>query len=223
VPEDRTSLYDLIVFDFDGTLCDSADVKTEAFYELYLPDHGDEFATMVLEYHLTHAGISRYEKIRYVERELLTNDPDGRRVDEVAQRFSDLVEEAVVAAPLFDGVSELLEENSGSVPFAIASATPTEELRRITDRKGISQFFTAIEGSPRTKAEILTGFSHEFTLSPARIVMVGDQPSDADGATSAGTDALVISPPDPWTETFQRVDTFVDAAQWILERMSVGR
>ena len=29
---------DLIIFDFDGTICESADVKTDAFYQLYLDE-----------------------------------------------------------------------------------------------------------------------------------------------------------------------------------------
>ncbi len=42
--ERRRAPLELIVFDFDGTLCDSAGVKTDAFYDLYLEDHGPAFA-----------------------------------------------------------------------------------------------------------------------------------------------------------------------------------
>ena len=127
---------DLIVFDFDGTLCDSADVKTEAFYDLYLDDHGSAFATAVVGYHLANVGVSRYDKIRFIESEMLDNDVDDASVDQVAERYSSLVEQAVVDAPLFDGVSEFLAAPPAGVRFALASATPTKELRRIVQRKG---------------------------------------------------------------------------------------
>ncbi len=214
----RRDCFDLVVFDFDGTLCDSANVKTDAFYELYLDDHGSDFATAVRDYHLANAGISRYDKIRYVERELLGTEPDVDRVEHVALRFSQLVEQAVVDAPLFDGVIEFLSAHGSETPLTIASATPTAELRRITDRKGISEFFAAIEGSPSSKTAIITGYASRFAVDPSRIVMVGDQPSDADGARGAGAGAVLIATPGEWVAPFERVDDFEAAAAWLNSR-----
>ena len=211
---------ELVVFDFDGTLCDSTDVKTDAFYRLYLDDHGPDLAGVVKDYHLANAGVSRYDKIRHVERELLGNEPDEGRVEQVAYRFSRLVEEAVVDAPLFDGVPELLAAPPSGARYALASATPTDELRRITDRKGISGFFAAIEGSPRSKATILAGYVSNFAIGPRNVVMVGDQPSDADAARAVGTQALLIAPPEAWIAPFSRVDDFAEATEWLCVRMS---
>ena len=212
--------FSLVVFDFDGTLCDSVDVKTNAFYELYLDEYGADLATAVQAYHIANASISRYDKIRYVERELIGQSPSIERVNEVADRFSKLVEDAVVAAPLFDGVVEYLSSGGPDIPNALASATPTAELQRITHRKGISGFFDTIEGSPRSKSEILVGFAASYDIPPAQIVMVGDQPSDAQGARGAGTDALLITPPAGWVAPFTRVDTFSEAATWLSERLA---
>jgi phosphoglycolate phosphatase len=210
--------FDLVVFDFDGTLCDSANVKTDAFYELYLDDQGPDFATAVRDYHLSNAGISRYDKIRYVERKLLGSDPNEERVEHVALRFSQLVEQAVVDAPLFDGVIEFLSTADSGIPLTIASATPTDELRRIADRKGVGGYFDAIEGSPQSKAAIITDYVSRFAVDPTHVVMVGDQPSDADGARGAGTDALLIAPPGAWVAPFARADDFGAAAAWLNSR-----
>ena len=206
---------DLIVFDFDGTLCDSADVKTEAFYDLYLDDHGSAFATAVVGYHLANVGVSRYDKIRFIESEMLDNDVDDASVDQVAERYSSLVEQAVVDAPLFDGVSEFLAAPPAGVRFALASATPTKELRRIVQRKGLGEFFAAIEGSPQSKTRILAAYVDRFADSPQSTLMVGDQPSDTDAARTVGTKAIAIAPPEPWTAPFHRADTFKEAANWI--------
>lgn len=214
---DRQS-FGLIVFDFDGTLCDSANVKTEAFYLLYLDDYGPEFAARFRDYHLDNAGISRYDKIRHVEAEWLGNQPTDESVDAIADRYSGIVEEAVVAAPLFDGVRAFLAQDHPGVRFTLASATPTDELRRIANRKDIAEFFDAIEGSPRSKQAILEEYLTDYGMQSDDVVMIGDQPSDLDAARAVGTEALAIAPPSPWIAPFPRVDTFAAAADWLTAR-----
>ena len=210
--EDRRAPLELIVFDFDGTLCDSAGVKTDAFYDLYLEDHGPVFAATVKEHHLANVGVSRYDKIRYVETELLGNDPSDDEVERIAARYSRLVEDAVVDAPLFDGVADFLAAVPTGIRCVVASATPTDELRRIVERKGLAGFFAAIEGSPRSKAEIVADWIAQYAVEPSSIVVVGDQPSDADAARANGTNGIMISPPATWVAPFVRVDTFAEAA-----------
>jgi HAD superfamily hydrolase (TIGR01549 family) len=182
--------YDLIVFDFDGTLCDSTRVKTEAFSILYLDDHGREFSERVRAYHLANAGVSRHDKIRHIETEMLGSDAPEVRVEQLATRFGEIVEQRVIAAPLFDGVVEFLA--SAEVPLAVASATPTAELRRIVRAKGIDDAFVAVEGSPRTKGEILGEYVRLHGGDPNRVLMVGDQPSDLAAAAHAATHFIAI-------------------------------
>ena len=52
-----------IIFDFDGVLVESAEIKTEAFRQLFssFPDKVHE----IVEYHKRNMGISRYVKFRY--------------------------------------------------------------------------------------------------------------------------------------------------------------
>ena len=54
-----------IIFDFDGVICESVNVKTIAFKKLFAdyPEHQDR----IVEYHLVNGGISRYEKLRILQ------------------------------------------------------------------------------------------------------------------------------------------------------------
>jgi beta-phosphoglucomutase-like phosphatase (HAD superfamily) len=58
-----------IIFDFDGVLVESVDIKTDAFRELFkdYPQYVDEFAA----YHEYNGGVSRFEKIKYFYRHFL--------------------------------------------------------------------------------------------------------------------------------------------------------
>ena len=218
---DGSGRFELIVFDFDGTLCDSADLKARAFFDLYRDEQGDDFANRVGRYHLENAGVSRYDKIRHIEEVFLGTPPSDERVGVVAERFSSIVEDAVVAAPLFDGVATLLTSKPDGVVYTIASATPTEELVRIIERKNMGEPFAAVEGSPQSKATIISSFSDRFSVAPSNIAMIGDQPSDADAAREAGVAALMIANPGHWIQPFDRVDTFAEAALWLQSRSAL--
>ena len=47
-----------IFLDFDGVICESCQIKNDAYYNSY-KEFGDEVAQKVLEYHLQHGGVSR--------------------------------------------------------------------------------------------------------------------------------------------------------------------
>ena len=62
-----------IIFDFDGVIVESNNIKTNAFEGLYKP-FGNEIAKKVIEHHVTHGGISRFEKFKLYHKELLGID-----------------------------------------------------------------------------------------------------------------------------------------------------
>ena len=50
-----------IIFDFDGVIAESVNVKTEAFASLYEP-YGKDVVNKVEQHHLANGGVSRFEK-----------------------------------------------------------------------------------------------------------------------------------------------------------------
>ena len=175
-----------IVFDFDGVLVESVDVKTRAFAALYA-EHGEAVVRAVTDYHLANGGISRYVKFRHYQENLLGRPYDDALGAELSARFSRLVVDAVVAAPAVAGAREFLERYHARVPLYVASGTPEEELREIVARRGLGGYFAGVYGTPATKGEILRRIAAARALDPARILMVGDALSDLAGAREAGT------------------------------------
>ncbi|WP_216601595.1 hypothetical protein [Vreelandella azerica] len=57
--------YNTLIFDFDGVVLNSNQVKTEAFFYTTLP-YGEDAANAMVEYHIKHGGILRYKKIAYL-------------------------------------------------------------------------------------------------------------------------------------------------------------
>ncbi|MCZ6500111.1 MAG: HAD-IA family hydrolase [Gammaproteobacteria bacterium] len=175
---------DAIIFDFDGVLVESVDIKTQAFAALYA-DHGEKVVAQVEDYHLRHGGVSRFDKFRYFQIEILGRPPlDDREVSDLAGRFSKLVVERVVSAPMVAGAQKFLDHCRDRVPLFIVSGTPTSELDEILERRKLRQYFEGIRGSPGTKAENISELLLEHDINASRCVMIGDATADYEGARS---------------------------------------
>lgn len=184
---------DAVVFDFDGVLVDSVDVKTRAFTALYEP-YGVEVARKVGAWHLEHGGVSRYEKFRYFHRAFLDRALPAEEEARLAERFSALVEEAVITADWVPGAHEFLDAWYGRIPLYVASGTPEEELLRIIDRRGMTRYFAGIAGAPKKKGAILRDFMQRSGTTPAHTLMVGDAMTDYNGAVEVGAPFLGVTP-----------------------------
>jgi phosphoglycolate phosphatase-like HAD superfamily hydrolase len=180
-----TSRFDALIFDFDGVLVESTDVKTKAFATLYA-GYGAEIERRVVSYHEEHAGISRFRKFQYFQEVLLGlpySDADG---ESLSARFSQLVVDAVVDAPFVAGARELLDEQKGRVPMFVASGTPDGELHEIVQRRGMMSYFVSVHGTPSTKGQIINKLLELYAWDRSRVLMVGDALADLDGAHQAG-------------------------------------
>ena len=175
-----------IVFDFDGVLVESVDVKGEAFVALYARE-SMEIQRKVRTYHDTHGGVSRFEKIRLFEEEYCGRTVDDTRIQELAGRFSEIVEQRVVDAEAVAGAIEFLRAHDSSVPLYVASATPEDELRRIVDKRGMGKFFKEVLGAPRKKDVLLADIIARYGYDAARVLMVGDAITDYNAAQICGT------------------------------------
>lgn len=120
------------VFDFDGVVLESADIKTNAFRRLF---DGNGAA---VAYHLDHQGVSRYEKFRHVTTEVLGRAYTAEDERRMGERFSALVLDEVLACPFVPGARELLERRARELPLFVASGTPEDELRTIASARGVA-------------------------------------------------------------------------------------
>lgn len=188
------SRFEAIVFDFDGVLVESVDVKTRAFAALYA-GHAEAFMAEVAAFHLANGGLSRFAKFRHYQA-LLGRPPLAPAEEQaLSERFSRLVLDAVVAAPFVTGAKEALDHFRGRLPLFVASGTPDGELAEIVGRRGMGSYFVSVHGSPARKGEILAAIAARHGLAPARMLMVGDAGADLEGARAAGTAFLGRVPP----------------------------
>jgi HAD superfamily hydrolase (TIGR01549 family) len=185
-----------IIFDFDGVLLESVDVKTEAFRQLFAfsPDHVNE----IIRFHLENGGMSRFDKFRHIYQNILHEPLSDEQFNILSHRFSLLVEQGIIDAPFVDGALELLQTISKKCPLFIVSATPQDELIRIVRARRIPGFFKGIFGSPLKKHDHILRIIQENKFDPARVVFVGDAVNDWEAATACGVKFIArVKPGDP--------------------------
>jgi phosphoglycolate phosphatase-like HAD superfamily hydrolase len=175
-----------ILFDFDGVLAESVNVKSEAFRKLYLP-YGNEIAKRVVDHHLKNGGVSRFEKIRLYHESWLGVKLTETSLNEILQNFSNLVLEAVVNTNEVSGASEFLHTYSDKYQRWIITGTPTEEMKTIAQRRKMAKYFVDIFGSPKGKIEWVKCIMDKWQIKPYETVFVGDATSDYEAAQHNGT------------------------------------
>jgi HAD superfamily hydrolase (TIGR01549 family) len=182
-----------VVFDFDGIILESIDVKTRAFVALFerWPEHADAIRRL----HLDNAGMSRYEKFKRIHRDILELPLDYSESERLGQEFVRLIRAEMLSCEFVAGAPELLERLAAAYPLYVASATPETEIREIVRERGLSRFFAEVYGSPASKAEILRRILTENDCAPDEVVFVGDALSDYHAAREVGAPFVARVPP----------------------------
>lgn len=171
-------------FDFDGVILESANIKTEAFGEMYRPVG---LENEVLKYHLQNQGVSRYEKFRWIAENLENRAIDEVEVEEKALQFNDLVFSKVLSASFVPGVKRLLDKlKEWGTPCLVASGTPQDELQRIVMERGLNHYFRGVFGSPDKKIAIINRECSEYGWNPEDCLFLGDASTDYEAAKATG-------------------------------------
>lgn len=181
----------VIVFDFDGVILDSVDVKTKAFAQIY-KKYGKDIELRVVDYHLKHGGISRYEKISYYHRELLGVDLTQAELNELAATFSRIVFREVCESQWISGAKEFLNYSRLKYDLYICTGTPEDEIKIILSEIGILKYFNGVFGSPKQKSEILEEIVNSEQYNKRDILFIGDALTDLDAASTVGVNFVGV-------------------------------
>lgn len=171
-----------IFFDFDGVLAESVSAKTEAFRAMYAP-YGEEIAKQVVQYHIEHGGVSRYEKFKYWEKKFFNKDISEDKVQELAKQFSDLVLHKVIVSDEVLGAKAFIKKYFKKLNFWIITGTPTSEIEIIAKERGLTNYFKGIHGSPKNKRYWTEYLLKKYDLKREETLFLGDATTDLDAAT----------------------------------------
>lgn len=177
--------YRYIVFDFDGVLAETNEIRFQGFSDLFaeLPP---EAMVCFMDFVKANGGLSRYGKIRHLYSHILGRPLPEPEVDALAQQYSKLVAERVTEAAAVPGSLGFLAGYADRFEFAVISGSDQRELRQVCRSRGIDGYFRAILGSPQEKTENIVELLLSHAWDRQACLYVGDSLNDYDAAAEAG-------------------------------------
>ncbi len=165
-----------IIFDFDGVILESNEVKIQGFFKLF-EQFGEENSLKISNYFKNNAGLSRYDIINYFFLVILNEEMDKIKLTEYANKYSDIVKESVVNSKFVIGIEKFLSQNTQYELF-IVSSSDEKDLKYICNKLNIDKYFKSIIGSPTKKADNINNIINNFGLKKNETVYVGDSLND---------------------------------------------
>jgi phosphoglycolate phosphatase len=179
----------LVIFDLDGTLTDSARGVVSSFRHALdevgapLPDEPD-LAGMVV-------GPPMHQTLRGLGL--------GERADAAIAAYRvDYTTRGWILNEVFAEIPELLTDlRAAGVRLAVATSKAEPIARRILEHFGLDGHFeviagASIDGVRSTKADVIAHALAQLDPMPEHVLMVGDRSHDVHGASHHGIDTIVV-------------------------------
>ncbi len=182
--------YDLIVFDWDGTLFDSTALITrciqQACLDIGLPAPSDADAAFVI-------GLGLEDALRHAAPAL-----PRERYPELGRRYRHHYFARQHELILFAGTLEMLQAlKSRDQRLAVATGKSRRGLDDALSQSALGALFDATRTADQTRSkphpQMLQELMDELGAAPARTLMVGDTTHDLQLAANAGTDAVAVA------------------------------
>ncbi len=186
----RPQQFDLIAFDWDGTLFDSTALITRsiqnAAVDLGLPRPSDEAASYVI-------GMALYPALQHAVPDLPQD-----RYKELGLRYREHFLAAQHEIALFDGTQAMLAALKARHHWlTVATGKNRRGLDEVLKISGLAPMFdgtrTADETAGKPHPQMLLELMREFGAEPGRTLMIGDTTHDLQMAVNAGCPCVGVS------------------------------
>lgn len=185
-------MYKLAIFDFDGTLVDSAPGIVEIMYQVkdYYGFHDD-----IVEQWKHLIGISLNDQTKTI---LPDHDPDFQL--EVANKYREFYNsQAIELCPPFPSLGRVLEQlKSNDINITIASSKKTFLIDPVLEHHGLESFFSLVLGSNhvanhKPHPESVNQTLKHLGCEPDEAIVIGDSIFDLEMAKNASVDSIGIT------------------------------
>lgn len=183
-----TDVAELVIFDLDGTLTDSAAGIVASFRHalahIGAPVPGGDLAQRLVGPPMHHT--------------LAAMGLGDQAEAAIAAYRADYTTRGWAMNSVFDGIVPLLEDLlAAGVRLAVATSKAEPTARKILAHFGLGGFFevvagASVDGTRAAKSDVVAHALQQLEPLPERVLMVGDRRHDADGAAAHGIDTVLV-------------------------------
>ena len=210
--------FDLLVFDWDGTLLDSTgaivDAVQAACRDLGQSEPSDEHARQVI-------GLGLADALRHSVPGLAEE-----LFPQMVERYKHHYLSRDQELRLFDGIRELLAQlHAAGFLLAVATGKSRRGLDRSLSNSGLGVYFSASrcadECFSKPHPQMLDELMAEFAVPPERTLMIGDTTHDLQMAINAGVAGLAVdygahsAPALDALKPLARLHSIAELARWL--------
>ncbi|MDO9204455.1 HAD-IA family hydrolase [Methylotenera sp.] len=212
--------FDLIVWDWDGTLADSTGMITNAILkaaeQVGLPVLTPQAASNII-------GLGLRESIEALYGEIPVEQAQALATQYTANYYAGERE-----IPLFEGVADTMATlNKRGFKLAVATGKGRRGLNLALEHSGLGKYFhstrTVDECFSKPHPQMLDELMEYLVVLPERTLMIGDTSYDLHMAQNAGVSAVGVTfgaqQAEQWQHLnpIQQFDDFTSLSQWLLE------
>ena len=212
--------FDLIVWDWDGTLADSTGMITNAILraaeQVGLPELTPQAARNII-------GLGLHESIQVLYGDICTEKAQALATQYTANYYAGASE-----IPLFNGAADtIMALNKRGFKLAVATGKGRHGLNLALEQCGLSNNFQATrtvdECFSKPHPQMLDELMDYFVVLPERTLMIGDTSYDLQMAQNAGVSAVGVTygaqAAEQWQhlKPIQQFNDFVSLSKWLLE------
>ncbi len=183
-------MYDAVIFDFDGTICDTGEgIKKSAKYAL------DAYGIEAEEWQELNCFIGPPLLVTFQEKYGQSVTQAEELVQKFRERYTNI---GVYESRLYDGVEDMLKAlKSHGIKLGIASSKPQKYVEELLNKFGIFHLFDSIcavsfNTDCESKQSIIHRCLQELNIQSNQAVMVGDRFYDIDGARANMMDGVGV-------------------------------
>ena len=181
-----------IIFDCDGVILNSNQVKKMAYYKVAFSYYGDRLANLLIEYLAKNTGYPREHFFTHFLNNIVPPQTIGPSVEELVLEVSEEIHKGLMECKISQSLFEL-RENTPDLKWLVVSGGVENELRDVFFKRSLLALFDGgVYGGPMTKDEILNSLIKDNNLE-FPVLFLGDSKYDHEVANRANIDFLFVS------------------------------
>lgn len=201
--------YQTLIFDCDGVVLNSNNVKTNAFFKAALP-YGEEAAQKLVDYHIARGGISRYKKFEWFLQEVIF-DTQAANINQLLDKYAMEVFDGLLTCEIAAGLHDLRDKTAHANWLIVSGGAQNELLEVFSNRKIDTLFNGGIFGSPDSKEEILSREIKNGNIY-GKTLFIGDSKYDYESSKKFDLDFTFLK---RWSE-FKDFQSFFEGKEVLI-------